>query len=72
MKSPDPGWLPFLKLVLGFILLIVVAALAATIAIGKVEQSTSHGLDTILGCLLTLTGGFANWAFGGGKKDDPE
>ena len=53
-----------MKVLFGFLLLILLATLSTIIALGKVEQATSHGLDTILGCLLTLSGGYANWAFG--------
>jgi hypothetical protein len=70
--TPDPRWLPFLKLGFGFILLIVLAALAAVIALGKVEQQTSYGLNIILGGLLTLAGGFTQWAYGSVKDVDGE
>ncbi len=62
--------LALLKMIFGFLLLILLATLAALIALGKVEQSTSHGLDQILGGLLVLSGGFAHWAFGGIKSDE--
>ena len=52
-----------LKMFFGFALLVVLALLAGVIALGKVEQATSHGLDQILGGLLVLAGGFAHWAF---------
>ncbi len=45
-------------------MLFVVAMLSGLIALGKVEATTSHGLDTLLGGLLTLSGGFTYWAFG--------
>lgn len=54
----------------GFALLVVIAALAAIIALGKVEPKTSYGLDIILGCLTTLSGGFAAWAFGTMTKSE--
>lgn len=72
--TPDPRWLPFGKLAFGMLLLIILALLSAIIALGKVEATTSHGLDTLLGGLLTLSGGFANWCFKTGKdakKDRP-
>lgn len=47
----------------GFSLLFMIGGLGATVAIGKVEMQTSYGLPTLLGCLATLTGGFAQWAF---------
>lgn len=47
----------------GFSVLLILAILAGVIALGKVEQSTSHGLDQILGGLLILAGGFSQWCF---------
>lgn len=58
-----------LKLVFGFLLLIVLALLAATVAIGHVHQEASYGLDYILGSLSTLSGGFVTWAFTHKKED---
>lgn len=52
------------KLAFGFLLLACITGLAMAIALGKVHQETSYGLPEILGGLLALTGGFANWAFG--------
>lgn len=57
------------KAIFGFALLLVIASLAGIIALGKVEAQTSFGLDIILGCLTTLSGGFAAWAFGAGFKN---
>jgi hypothetical protein len=59
-KMSESQW----KAIFGFALLMVIASLAAIIALGKVEAGTSFGLDIILGCLTTLSGGFAAWAFG--------
>lgn len=70
--APDPRWLPFGKLLFGIILLLILAILSAIIALGKVESTTSHGLDTLLGGLLTLSGGFANWCFKTGKDANDE
>jgi hypothetical protein len=56
----------------GFLLLVLLALLAAIIAIGKVQESTSFGLQYILGALSVLAGGFAQWAFGKGKDDKPD
>lgn len=53
----------------GFLLLLLLAVLAAIIAIGKVQESTSFGLQYILGALSVLAGGFAQWAFGKQKDD---
>lgn len=68
--APDEKWLPFLKMVFGGLLLVILASLSAIIALGKVEQSTSHGLDSLLGGLLVLSGGFAQWAFTGAKPEE--
>jgi hypothetical protein len=58
------------KAAFGFALLFVIAALGMTISLGKVMQESSYGLQIILGCITTLSGGFAAWAFGasGEKK----
>jgi hypothetical protein len=58
-------------MIFGFMLLVLLAVLAAIIAIGKVEQNTSYGLQYILGALATLAGGFAQWAFQS-KPDNTE
>ncbi len=65
MKDLDP------RMLLGFLILLVVAILAMTIALGKVDQSSSFGLDIVLGSLATLVGGFAQWAFSA-KNDKKE
>jgi len=62
-NPPDEKWLPFLKLLFGIMLLVMLSTLAAIIAIGHVHQDTSFGLTYILGALSTLSGGFAQWAF---------
>jgi len=72
MAAPDPGWMPFVKLLFGFMILLVLAALAAIIAIGHIKAETSFGLDIILGGLLTLSGGFAGWAFRDTKPQPKE
>lgn len=69
--TPDLKWLPFLKMLFGILLLIILATLSIIIALGHVEAATSFGLDIILGGLLTLSGGFVGWAFRESKKDDP-
>lgn len=68
--TPDPRWLPFLKVLFGFMLLVILASLAAIIGLGKVEAASSYGLDIILGGLLTLAGGFCQWCFKTADKDD--
>jgi hypothetical protein len=52
------------KMIFGFALLGVIGSLATIIALGKVMEQSSYGLQIILGCITTLSGGFAAWAFG--------
>jgi hypothetical protein len=59
------------KMIFGFALLVIIGALATVIALGKVEQQSSYGLQIILGCFTTLAGGFAAWAFGSGQGPGP-
>jgi hypothetical protein len=60
-------------MIFGFLLLMMLTILAAIIALGRVEQNTSFGLQYILGALSTLSGGFAQWAFSRpAKEDKPE
>lgn len=61
-------------MIFGFCLLLILALLAGTIALGHIEEKTSFGLQPLLGSFLTLAGGFAQWAFSykGGKDDKPE
>ncbi len=51
-------------MIYGFAILASLVILASIIALGKVEQATSHGLEIVLGALAVLSGGFAQWAFG--------
>lgn len=57
------------RMIFGFAILAATFLLAAVISLGKVEQQSSYGLDIVLGSLATLSGGFAQWAFG--QKDKP-
>ena len=50
--------------VFGFSVLFVYFFLAIAIALGKVEQQTSYGLDMILTAMGPLGGLFCGWAFG--------
>lgn len=59
-----PAWLQFLKMLFGFCLLTVLGLLARGLALNQVKADTSYGLEIILGGLLTMSGAFANWAFG--------
>lgn len=63
--NPNPN---LLKIIFGFGLLLVLSGLAVIIALGKVEETTSHGLMPVVTALATLAGAFSNWAFG--SKED--
>lgn len=61
------------RMIFGFSLLLILAALSAVIALGKVEEKTSFGLAQLEGCFLTLSGGFAQWCFSSrDKPKDPD
>jgi hypothetical protein len=60
-----------LKMIFGFTLMIALVVLAAIVALGKVSETTSFGLQYILGALSTLTGAFAQWAFSGKPPEPP-
>jgi hypothetical protein len=64
--------LAYLKMLFGFCLLGILAWLSAEIALGKVEEATSHGLMPIVTTLATLGGGFSQWAFGAPFGRQPE
>lgn len=55
------------RMIFGFCLLGMLAILAGIIALGRVEEKSSFGLQYILGALSSLSGGFAQWAFS--RKD---
>lgn len=57
-------------MIFGFFLLGTLLVLSLAIGLGKVHQDTSFGLQIILGCLSTLSGSFATWAFGQINKKD--
>ena len=59
-----------LKMLFGMVLLLTLAILAGLIALGSVEEKSSYGLMPVLTALATLSGGFANWAFGQDKEND--
>lgn len=56
---------------LGVALVVGLFSLGAVIALGKVSEQTSYGLREILAAICVLTGGFANWAFGGRAPSTP-
>lgn len=60
------------KMLWGFVLLTGILSLCARIALGKVEQSTSYGLDSVIGILAVLAGQWANWAFGESRTSTTE
>lgn len=72
ISPPDPSWLDYVKLCFGFMLLLELGVLVVVIGIGTVKMESSYGLGEIIGCLLTLSGGFANWRFGAQKKSRTE
>jgi hypothetical protein len=51
----------------GFTVLVVYFALALAMALGKVQQDTSYGLDMVLTAMGPLGGLFCGWAFGKSK-----
>lgn len=66
-----------LRMIFGFLLLVIYAILAAAIAIHHVEEPTSYGLLPLLTMLATLGGGFCQWAFSSprgltGRRPRPE
>lgn len=68
MINPNPDWIPFLKLFIGFLMFLSLVILASIIGLGHVEQSTSFGLQDVLGGLLVAFGMWSQWAFGRDKK----
>lgn len=57
LRHTDP------RMLFGFLVVVIIAVLAAFIALGKVHQESSFGLQILLGSLSTLAGSFAAWAF---------
>lgn len=70
MNAPDAKWIPFLKLLIGLMMFLSLVALASIIGLGKVEQSSSYGLQDVLGGLLVAFGAWSQWAFSGRNKDE--
>lgn len=56
----------------GLILLLILSSLSVIIALGKIEEATSHGLMPLVTSLSTLAGGFAQWAFSNTRATSPE
>lgn len=57
-------------MIFGFCLLGIYAILALAIAFGKIEETTSFGLQPILGGLTGIGGAWGVWAFA--AKNDGE
>lgn len=57
-------------MVYGFILVFGLLYLGYHIALNKVEQNTSYGLDGIVTALGLLTQQFATWAYGNVRSKD--
>ena len=60
-----------LKMIWGFVLLLMLCILAGIFAVHKVEAQTSFGLMPVVTSLATLAGAFANWAFGESRQPKP-
>ena len=66
-----------LKVLFGFLLLVVLTFLVVMIALGKVEEKTSYTLPNIETGLLLLASSWSTWAFGklckkADKRDDAD
>lgn len=57
------------RMIFGYAVLVAIWTLCIVIGLGKVTQENSFGLDNLMGCLTTLSGGFAVYAFTKGNKD---
>ena len=57
-----------LRMIFGFCLLGIYAILALAIAFGKIEETTSFGLQPILNALSGLSGAWAVWAFASKRR----
>lgn len=58
-----------LKMLFGFLLLLIVAFLCYAIAIGTVHEESSFGLTQMITVLAALGGGFSTWAFSSIRSD---
>lgn len=58
------------RMIFGFCLLGIYAILALAIAFGRIEETTSFGLQPILGGLTGVGGAWGVWAFANKKNDD--
>ena len=60
-----------LKMLFGFLLLLIDAVLIAAIALGTVRQESSYGLNEVLLILSGLSAAWAQWAFGPPRPPTP-
>jgi hypothetical protein len=60
------------RMAFGWFLVLCLFVLSVVIAVGKVSEQTSFGLQIVLGSLATLAGSFAQSVFGnkGDKSND--
>jgi hypothetical protein len=67
-EPPDLRWLEYLKIAFGYCLLFVFAGLIAMIALGRVEETTSHGLMPLIVALAGMGGAWTQAIFGSKKE----
>jgi hypothetical protein len=60
-----------LRLIFGYVTLLIIAGIAIMIATGKVEQESSYGLEPILVALTSVAASFCNWAFSRAEPPKP-
>jgi len=58
------------RMIFGMFIVLAIFVLSLILALAHVTQESSYGLDIVLSCLATLSGGFAQWAFS--KPNDKE
>ncbi len=65
LKAPDPGWIPFIKLVtacvVGVMLVIFMTLMGRGLALHDVDSLKSPGLLEIVGALTVGLGMFFKW-----------
>ncbi len=59
-----------IRMIFGFMLLMSLVGLSAVVALGHVEEATSHGLMPLVTSISVLAGGFANYAFQRRQKSE--
>jgi hypothetical protein len=58
-----------LRITMGFLIILILAGLAAAIAVGRIEEHTSYGLMPLIVALSNIGVMFAQWAFSARVKD---